>query len=158
MLEAINSQALKITVPLTTHMHARAERAGTRNPRHELAACPSQWVQWAKYDHQADKENSGACICQSRPVESVVLALDQCAQTSNLISGMYEARSLVSAKYGVARLSRRLSSSLDDVQMTGGLLLETLLSFQRNEKAKNLKKKLELALYDVSIIDSGECP
>ena len=45
----------------------------------------------------------------------------------------HEARSLVSAKYGVVRLSRRLSRSLDDVQMTGGLLSETLLSYQRNE-------------------------
>ena len=39
----------------------------------------------------------------------------------------------MSAKYGVVRLSRRLSRSLDDVQMTGGLLSETLLSYQRNE-------------------------
>ena len=59
----------------------------------------------------------------------------------------------MSAKYGVVRLSRRLSRILDDVQMTGGLLLETLLSYQRNKKAKNLKKKPELALYDVSMID-----
>ena len=62
----------------------------------------------------------------------------------------------MSAKYGVARLSRRLF--LDDVQMTGGMLLETLLSYQRNKKAKNLKKKPELALYDVSMIDSREGP
>ena len=48
--------------------------------------------------------------------------------------------------------------SLDDVQMTGGLLLDTFLSYQRNVKAKNLKKKPELALYDVSMIDSRECP
>ena len=64
----------------------------------------------------------------------------------------------MSAKYGVAGLGRRLSRSLDDVQMTGGLLLETLLSYQRDEKAKNLKKKPELALYDVSMIGSRECP
>ena len=57
-------------------------------------------------------------------------------------------------KIWCAHLTRRLSGSLDDVQMTGGLLLDTLLSYQRNEKAKNLKKKPELALYDVSIIDS----
>ena len=71
---------------------------------------------------------------------------------------MLESKSLISAKYGVARLSRRLSRCLDDVQMTGLLLLETLMSYQRNEKAKNLKKKPELALYDVSMIDSRECP
>ena len=64
----------------------------------------------------------------------------------------------MSAKYGVAGLGRRLSRSLDDVQMTGGLLLEILLSYQHNEQAKNLKKKSELALYDVSIIVSRECP
>ena len=46
---------------------------------------------------------------------------------------MHEARSLVPAKYGVVRLRRRLFRSLDDVQMTGGLLLETLLSYQHNE-------------------------
>ena len=62
------------------------------------------------------------------------------------------------AKYGVVRLSCRHRRSLDDVQMTGGLLLETLLSHQHNEYAKNLKKKSELALYDVSIVDSRECP
>ena len=71
---------------------------------------------------------------------------------------MREAISFVPAKYGVVGLSRRLCRSLDDVQMTGGLLLDTLLSYQHNELANNLKKKPELALYDVSIIDSRERP
>ena len=42
--------------------------------------------------------------------------------------------------------------------MTGGLLLKTLPSYRRNEKEKKLKKKPELVLYDVRIIDSRECP
>ena len=69
-----------------------------------------------------------------------------------------EARSLVPAKYGVVRQRLCRSLGLDDVQMTGGLLLETLLSYQHDEWAKNQKRKPELALYDVSIVDSRECP
>ena len=86
MLEAATNvikRALKNIVPLTTNMHAWAEPLGEgrlEQPVPCAASCPSQW---ASCEHQGGNETRGACICHFWATESMALAPDQCAQTSD---------------------------------------------------------------------------
>ena len=79
-MNVIKSRALK-NHSASYCPHACLGREGRcRQPVPCAASCPSQW---AKCEHQAENETSGACTCHSGATENMALAQDQCAQTSN---------------------------------------------------------------------------